>query len=107
MNISDINNASLFICNTAINRENIICNAQSDAVSVLDTSSVSLTPMTRSSTQSLVDYDMATKVEETGFVESDNDMSNVSVYTDTSSVDIIVTIVHTLVSSVTHSDCDV
>jgi hypothetical protein len=107
LNISDINNALLFICNTAVHRENIICNAQSDAVSVLETSSDSLTPSKRSSTQSVVDDDMATKVEETGFVESANDMSNVSVYTDTSSGDIVVTIVHTLVRGVTHSDCDV
>ena len=68
MNISDINNALIFICNTAVNRENIICNAQSDAVSVLETSLDSLTPSKRSSTQSVVDDDMATKVEETGFV---------------------------------------
>ena len=83
MNISDINNALLFICNTAVNRENIICNAQSDTVSVLETSSVALNPMKRISTQSIVDDDMATKVEETVFVESANDMSNVSVYTYT------------------------
>ena len=90
---------------TGATRDNIICNANNDAVSLLDGPSVG--PRKGLSTQSIVDDNLANKIECTGFVDESNPMTNVFSYQCHITGDTMVTVVHTLISGIEYTDCDV
>ena len=67
----------------------------------------SMTPTRKFNTQSLVNHDLAGKVESSGFLEMDNGMTVVFQCKEVRSRDNMVTVVHTFISGVTNNDCTI
>ena len=83
---------------TGATRDSIICKENNDTVSLLDGAFVGLRKGLL--TQSIVDDNLANKIELTGFFDKNNPMTNVFLYKYHITGDTIVTVVHTLIRGI-------